>query len=92
VVLLTCRRFGGLVDDMAKMLDLFVICSPRVGIENGDRGAEAIPAAPPTVCPTPMANPADSLAEVDIRALDVLTVDQPFSNELDTCGLSANFE
>jgi hypothetical protein len=39
-----------------------------------------------------MANPADSLAEVDIRALDVLTVDQPFSNELDTCGLSANFE
>jgi hypothetical protein len=68
---------------MAQMLDLFVIGSPPVGIENGDRGAEGDTRRAAHRLSDAHGESADLLAETDIRSLDGLTVDQLFSNELD---------
>ena len=91
MVLLTCRRFDGLIDDMAQVLDLFVIGSPRVRIENGDRSAEGDARRAAHRLPEAHGKSADSLTEADIRALDGLTVDQPFSIELDDPRIISEF-
>ena len=76
---------------MAQMLGLFVIGSPRVGIENGDRGAESDTCRAAHRLSDAHCEPADSLAETDIRSLDGLTVDQLFSNELDDLRIISEF-